>query len=532
MSRRAAAGLLVVVSLLASLSSAHAQDHPRFDRLPESIREWIYAEQKLLSRAVDERRIMAPRINNQDPDFAPEKGGVFEVKTYWVDASKMEAFLGDNMPERFRGMLVRTRNGHTEYRLAVHPESESLYEEVVKGAERGAPLWATATASSRTLLVWEHGMEAQPFFAKLSLNKEIGGVVRTIPLSEVVRSVGINNVLHAESATLPASFDFIPEVASMIPKGMPRGGMIIRTIPEEILSGKAKFVPLFSLYATPPEGGPPLLARMIEKSGMDPKEFVRTKIVEPMAAQWFDMVVDRGIQMEPHAQNVLIELGKDGLPTGRFLHRDLGGFTVDFNHRERLGLGTKASLPYIHDFEKEYHLDRAVERLKDVRVYFSGGFLYNIDQELPKWQAKGWVKGDKVAPGTFEGLFEDAMSRELARRTGEKNLRTRTAEELVKATTEAREAEIKAAALRRSAASAPEHGGSLAAFFERSFAKIRSYFAGEETTATRSREATASELDRARGVSRGPGVLGAMDGASSKLNERINERTRSRTRGR
>ncbi len=538
MFRRLGASVLVALSLFTFISTARAQDEPRFDRLPAAIREWIYAEQKLLSRAVDERRIMAPRHNNQDPNFAPEKGQIFEVKTYWVSAERMHGFLGDNIPSEFRTMFSRVKNGVTEYRLAVHPESVSLYEEVVRGAEQGKSLWATATASSRTLLVWEHGKESMPFFAKLSLNKEIGGVVRTIPKSEVVRSVGINNVLHAESSKLPEHFSFIPEVASMIPKGMDRGGMIIRTIPPELMSGKVKYVPLFSLYASPPEGGPPLLARMIEKSGMEPSEFVKTRIIEPMAKQWFDMVVDFGVQMEPHAQNVLIELGKDGLPTGRFLHRDLGGFTVDFEHRKKLGIEERASRPFIDNFEKEYHLDRAHERLKDVRVYFSGGFVYNIDQELPKWQEKGWVKGDKVAPGTFEALFEEAMSKELERRTGS-GLAGDTAKELLDATTKARELAV-AEAKRRAAESKPVAGRfSFFDFFARAFdgvtrafEGVARYFRGERTGVAREgAERTTgrgAELARDRGVSRTTGLNGGLDGAVRDRVERARDRTRVR----
>ncbi|MEZ0229142.1 MAG: hypothetical protein ACAI25_10995, partial [Planctomycetota bacterium] len=224
--------------------------------------------------------------------------------------------------------------------------------------------------------------------------------------------------------------------------------------------------------------------------------------------------------------------------TGRFLHRDLGGFTVDFEHRKKMGMEERASLPFIDDFAKEYHLDRAVERLKDVRVYFSGGFVYNIDQELPKWQEKGWVSGDKVAPGTFEAQFETALSNELMKRTG-RPLLDETAKGLVDATTKAREVAI-ADAKRAAAAAKPVAGRfTFFDFFAKAFDGIARFFRGEPRTTT-PRETTAretteratgrgGELARDRGISRTAGLNGSMDGY---LKDRVEERTRERTRGR
>jgi hypothetical protein len=432
-------GAVLALSILTSVATA--QDRPaeaHYDRVPPAVRAWIDVEQKLLSRAVDKRRIISPEINLQDERYAPESGNVFEVKSYWVDSDKLDAFPGAGLPDELRDELVRTEDGKTQVRFLVHPESESFYRKLVKNAEPAESFWATPTSSSRTLLVWLPGHEGSPFFAKLSLNKEIGGVVRTIPRSEVTRSVGINNVLNAESRSAPESFRFIPEVWSAMPKGMERGGMIIRAIPPELLSGEVRYVPLFSLYARPADGSPPLLARMIAKSGLDPVKFIREKIVAPMVDQWFDMVVGRGVQMEPHAQNVLIELGPDGLPTGRFLHRDLGGFTVDFNYRDKIGIERPRDLPVIADFDKEYHLDRAVERLGDLRVYFLGGFVYNLDKEVPRWIANGWVKAKRLKKSVFTDLFETAVHEQLKLRTGE-DVETETDDELVQATERARE---------------------------------------------------------------------------------------------
>jgi hypothetical protein len=371
------------------------------EEVPAALSDWMHAEQKLNNREVDTKKIIA-LTNHQDPKYAPASGAVFDIKTYWVDANKMHALMGEGLSSSLKGMFTRTKAGKQQVRLLVHPESASFYKKVTKNAVRGKDLKASATASSRTLLVWPSGKGESACFVKVSLNKEIGGVVRTVPKGEVARSIGINNTLHTDRSVLPKTFQFLPEVVGLMPKGMDRGGMIVREIPKSILEGKTKVVPMFSLYAKPAGRGEPMLATMIKKSGMDPQRFVREKITRPFAKQFMALGLKNGVVMEPHAQNVLIEVGAKGQPTGRFFHRDLGGFNVDYQHRaemKRPDAHTPTITTRAEDYHEAHHNDSLASALD---AYFQGGFLHNAEKHARQWQKDGLIKGQAIAKGAFK----------------------------------------------------------------------------------------------------------------------------------
>ncbi len=362
--------LLLVFSGLAS-----AQFQSKIYLLPQAVQDLIYAEQKLISRELDERVIATPKENYQDPRYAPENGEVFQFRGYWLAKSLFNEAATPNsaMPKDFR----RSRRGQPEVLFLVHPESEEFFKDLTAKATETVDYYATSTSSSRTILAWAE--QGDPFFAKLSLAKEIGGVVRTIPSGEVARSIGTAMILEQLSSKLPESFLFMRESYGLMPKGMERGGMIIREISDVLQTRGRRLVPLFSLYAKPSDGGPTLLEKMVEASGRDGAEFFAERILTPFIAQWTELQVRFGISMEPHAQNVLLELDRNGMPTGRFVHRDFGGFNIDLEFaRTQLGIET-SKLPTFSNLNTDYHQKFHRQSVdQSLGIFFKSGFLYNI----------------------------------------------------------------------------------------------------------------------------------------------------------
>jgi hypothetical protein len=406
---------LLLVGMLFATSQSWAQNQTE---LPPGVQRLIFAEQKLLSRDLNEERVMSPKDNKQDDHFKPENGQTFEVKSFWVPKSQLSAFTSEHMSATLKKLFVKNHGGQENYLVLVHPESESFYEELTRSADRGPKFWATSTASSRTLVMWPDQRPELAFFGKLSLNKEIGGVVRTIPQGEVARSLGTTEVLYKNESILPKSFRFLPESLSLIPKGWPRGGMIIREIPADLAAGKADFIPLFSLYADRGDA-PPLLAEMIQKSGMDAKTFVDQKIISPFIKQWMEMVLIHGISMEPHAQNVLIGLDANGMPNGKFMHRDFGGFNLDLESFAKLNTLLPKALPSITSVAEDYHQKFSKSSVNEsLEVFFEQGFVYNLDQKLPEWVKKGWIgeyPRSTISKSTFSGvLYKDVIAEVLA----------------------------------------------------------------------------------------------------------------------
>lgn len=407
--------ILIALALLGPRAFAHGQED-----LAPGIKALIYAEQILLSRDLNEAKIMTPKANFQDDKYKPENGQVFEVKSYWVAKDLLKTFESHLISQGMKELFYKNENGKESVLLLVHPESESFYANFLKAAQRGPRFWGTSTSSSRTLLMWPDAHPEKAFFGKLSLNKKIGGVVRTIPKGEAARSVGTTDVLSANRSALPDSFTFMPETLSVIPKDFDRGAMIVREIPEDVASGKDHFVPLFSLYADRGDK-PPLLAEMIAKSGKDPEEFIREKVIAPFIRQWAELVLIHGISMEPHAQNVLIGLNSRGMPSGQFMHRDFGGFNLQISQFEALNTMLPSALPKATNISEDYHQKFTLDSInKGLEVYFEAGFAFNLDQKLPQWVKAGWIPNLKnpKQKNLFSEMIYLQLGEEFAKLTG------------------------------------------------------------------------------------------------------------------
>ncbi|MBC7371925.1 MAG: hypothetical protein H7326_10190 [Bdellovibrionaceae bacterium] len=247
------------------------------------------------------------------------------------------------------------------------------------------------------------------FFAKLSLDLNLGYHDRTIPATEAIRSVGTSIYAQRMSPKLSPGFKFIPEVIGIFPKGWTRGGQIIRPVPAEILKGKVKVLPLFAL--TKLENGTTLLEQMAKISGDAAPDFARTAILAPFVKAWVSWAMDGGITMEAHGQNVLFSVNQLGLPTGEFYQRDMGGTTIDFDSKA-FPKEMRMEFPHFSEFGTYYELSQKSKRIQtSLGVYFQDRVLNNIDRELQR-VAPGYVPGQIISQLWIE------LQNEIIRHTG------------------------------------------------------------------------------------------------------------------
>ena len=133
------------------------------------------------------------------------------------DENQLTIFQSQNPTTDYQ-FLWRTKNGKRQFLFLVHPESESFFRSLSEQST-SAPVkfHAIATASSRTLVLWNQDID--PFFGKVSLDVEIGGLDRKIPDWEVSRSVGLNDMVRLFEQNLSNTSRFLKEEISAIPKG-------------------------------------------------------------------------------------------------------------------------------------------------------------------------------------------------------------------------------------------------------------------------------------------------------------------------
>ena len=351
-----------------------AQVYPQdFIKLPAGLQSWLDYEQTLNDKSVDPYILQNPKQTEQLLAYRPENRAWFELKSIWVPAEQLNVaeIPGSAFDNK---TFVKEVGGQRFYRLLIHPESEQFYGELLDKYPLAETFYATSTASSRTVLATDK--KGKFFFAKLSLDINIANSSRTIPAGEVARSVGVTK--YTDNMLVDEHFKIIREPLGIVPKGWARGGQLLREIPESVLKNQNAMLPFFSLYARNADGVS-ILQKMIEQSGEEPEQFIVERILRPFACAWSDWAVEGPIVMEAHAQNVLLELNREGLPSGSFFHRDMGGFTLNGN----VSMVRTSGLPYFNSLDGDYYLRNINNAMtSSLESYFEGGIIYNLDREL------------------------------------------------------------------------------------------------------------------------------------------------------
>ena len=226
--------------------------------------------------------------------------------------------------------------------FAVHPETwgglgvENL--DKLQTLPRGKPIPVTPTASTRTVLALEHAGDVPPHFIKLHYPHRISRFNRRLRRVNIQNSVALTREIGQVQSE---KFAYLPDTLGFVfGDGHHAWGFLVREgIPRPFQGGRT-LVPCFALF-----GGdlkhpddPPLLVQMIERLGVDPQSFVIDEIMVPVVECWARVARERGILLESHAQNTLLEIDHDFKPR-RIVHRDFDVW-IDRDARRRAGLET------------------------------------------------------------------------------------------------------------------------------------------------------------------------------------------------
>src|SRR5215470_7704071 len=283
-----------------------------------------------MERYVDEgTRTYSPFAAKSEaaPEYQPRSGRPsFELITVFAPPSQVSIFQAD--PQRnLLDFYVRSE----KVRFLIHPEIwassgiDNLNE--LNALRRGEPLQVSPTASTRTVLTTETPANVPRHFVKLHYPRRISRFNRRL------RRKNIHNSIEATHDLAHVRFDKFTYGDG----GNPWGFLVREETPRPFR--EARFlVPYFALYGGDlqhPEDRP-LLVQMIERLGAEPQSFVIDEIMIPVIDCWAKVVRERGILLESHAQNLLLEIDTDFRPR-RIVHRDFDVWS-DGEARKQAGL--------------------------------------------------------------------------------------------------------------------------------------------------------------------------------------------------
>lgn len=200
----------------------------------------------------------------------------------------------------------------------------------------------TPSSSTRTLYVRED--RAAPHAIKVHFPFRVSRYGRKMRDEVLEQAVNVSQELEKGVDRLDHRFAFLREVTAVSYKNLrpdlPRGenwGYLVRDMmPFPTAERKRSLIPGFSLYGKDffDPKKPPLLFELI--GDRNPMEFILESIMLPIIRHWVGCFRHFGFLLEPHGQNVLLEVDQNR-EIKRIVHRDLS-WGIDMRRRRRIPL--------------------------------------------------------------------------------------------------------------------------------------------------------------------------------------------------
>ena len=283
------------------------------------------------------------------------------------------------------------------------PEDPYVKRTLSMGTPR-SDVVVSPSSSTRTLYVAD---DAIPHCLKVHFPFRISRYHRRMRNEVLEQAVVVSRELENGVGQLDVQFAFCREVIGVAHKNLqpdsPRGenwGYLVRDMrPFPLVDADRHLVPGFSLYGTDffKPAATPLLFELI--GDKDPRKFVLSEIMLPIVRHWVGCFQHFGYLLEPHGQNVLLEVDRD-LKIKRIVHRDLS-IGIDMRRRRELKLPDGDLNDYNRMESSEFH--------SIVYDKFMGGHFFDRLVALCRAKFPGLEKEDFCGPcrDEFARIFPD-----------------------------------------------------------------------------------------------------------------------------
>jgi hypothetical protein len=321
------------------------------------------------------------RVNNErcfaDVSESYRSNGLtesFELPFAVLPKSELECF-GLNADSK----LLKLLEGKGNVKFFTHPEMLADYraKDLKKIIEYAGTISVAPTSSTRTVLSLD---TKYPFMIKTDLERKLGDGVKKLKRVQIEHSQKIGKDLKENSRL---DFGYLAEpLGFLFSSGDQEVGLIIREFfASPKLNPENYLIPFFSLYSrdmTSPQD--PLLLFNIAKKWSNGNSRILDAclegIITPYIESWASMLLDRGLSMEMHAQNTLLEIDPEGKPI-RVVYRDLQDTFVDIGIRERNKLSNDFDTNIAGQSRRSYRVDGAEIKNEILRKQISHSLTYD-----------------------------------------------------------------------------------------------------------------------------------------------------------
>lgn len=296
-------------------------------------------------------------VENYRPDSESEK---FAVKLLNLPPEYLNIYLANPS----ESLLIQYITA-TNVRFCVHPQmmecnvDDPYLSHYLTLTKRVDNLMVIPSASTRTLFAVDATV---PHAVKLHFPFKVSRYTRKMRDEVIEQAINVSLELEHGINHMSSDFAFLREVIGVSFKEdkinhSTRGenwGFVVRDMqPFPRVTEKRSLIPGFALYGEDyfDPNIRPLLYDLIGSD--DPLSFVLDEIMLPIVRHWIECFRHFGYLIEPHGQNVLIELDQ-GNHIKRIVHRDLS-VGIDMRRRRNIGLSSEHLNDYNRMEEGAFH---------------------------------------------------------------------------------------------------------------------------------------------------------------------------------
>ncbi|MBF0363456.1 MAG: hypothetical protein HQK49_20710 [Oligoflexia bacterium] len=325
---------------------------------------------------VNDETHFAPLPSRSDLNRLRNEGVLWE---FWLPEDRVHVYLNS---DRIYSMedFARTKDGKKYYRFFVHPLAKDQFADIVKDFEH-SDVCMRPSASPRSFFF-------DQFMIKVSLPLSLAGGIKSLYQLQMQRATLVSNLLSKipKQEMDQHHLSYLKESMAIYSatKDTPYG-VIIREIPEDVVTKKKSLVPFFSLLEKDQKRKEKqtddlsIFELNYKASGLPLDDFVRERILRPIIESFAFAAIKHGMLFEAHQQNTLFEVDEKGMFTGKIYYRDLDGVRIDFEQRKKNGF-EKSDKEMISNVEHP----NWVFDLENIEKIKKGGASWN-KKKYPEW---------------------------------------------------------------------------------------------------------------------------------------------------
>jgi hypothetical protein len=340
----------------------------------KTFEKFMFAEQILNNHSLYQGAEWENYFKIDIPDeYMPERRYNFPLSYFLVPFEKGRILFKEGEKSFFEENLFVNEHGIKYYPFFIHPTTEDFFKRWLNTEYRfisakESSYEASPTSSYRSLMVVNR-VTGKRFIVKVSILANVANGSRHIDwnsaegqyhssqfTADAVRNrndfflfedIGAFGITGQRSAMLSEKYE-----VAFGPRKIDTFGMVIRKLPDLLIDGTDTTICSVASFTSTTDKNNCSLSAAFKKSGRNFFDFLDFYVYNPLARILLELFSKDGIVLEPHCQNVMIELDPDGLPDGKFYYRDFDMTTLD-----------RARFPFIHPEEWILYAENRPDRL-------------------------------------------------------------------------------------------------------------------------------------------------------------------------